>query len=204
MSALVSPSCARPAAPPPSRRSWSVPLQLAAAAQVAYFNASLCSAASLSAPRAQALTHRMFALVDAAHFELVPAPLPTLPPAVECQTLLLFQQLALGLAAPLVLQAVLEARLHEEHQEEREAAGLRRERGLQASFSRRWRAWRTRATPPASWRRAGCWRASCGTARWRWRAAPAAAAAPELPASRVRLRPAPRLCLPCYMGPCLQ
>lgn len=112
-----------------------MPLQLAATAHAARFNAHICSSAPLSSAPAQAMSHRVFMLLDTLHFEVVPVPpLATLPPHVECATLLAFQQLALGCALPLVLQAVWEARQHAAHHAERRAAGLPLERGLQATL----------------------------------------------------------------------
>lgn len=107
-------------------------LQLASTAQVVHFNPHICSSAALSGARAQRLTSAIFGALDSLHFgffpeELVPPP----SPAAQCCSLLAAAQLVLGLAAPLLAQAAVEARLFRWHQAERAAAGLRPETGWQ-------------------------------------------------------------------------
>ena len=55
------------------------------------------------------------------------APLPSI--GEECRTVLAFLQLSLGLVAPAVALACLEARLYVQHVAQRRRAGLPRERG---------------------------------------------------------------------------
>lgn len=118
--------------PLPPRCSWAVPLQLTSTAQTAYFNAHICSSESLSSARTQDFIHAIFGFLDSMYFGFVPSTLvPPPSPTAQCCTLLAAMQLSLGLVAPLVAQAILEASLFRQHQAERAAADLPPEKGWQ-------------------------------------------------------------------------
>ena len=55
-------------------------------------------------------------------------------PAAECETVLGFLHIAIGLLAPLVFEALAETRLFQKQQQRRKALGLPRESGAEAAI----------------------------------------------------------------------
>lgn len=95
----------------------------------------VCAAGPLAEPTAQALTRRTYAALSLLS-HLAPLPMGAanaeLSAEGECAATLRFAQLALGLLAPLGVQAVCEARLWAAHARQRRRAGLPPEQGLDA------------------------------------------------------------------------
>lgn len=97
---------------------------------------TFCSVPALASPAAQAHTHRLYSLLSTLAYTL---PLPVSAfvqpdPEAECQTVLGFLHIAIGLLAPLVCEALAEARLFRQQQRRRRALGLPAERGIDASI----------------------------------------------------------------------
>lgn len=117
-----------------------LPAHLLMALAFARHNADACASAALAAPAAARLTRRVAQALDAVRFWSFPLPPPPLQPAsgsgAECRAVLAYCQLVLGVAAPALAQACLEARLFAEHAEQRARAGLPPERGWQAALCR--------------------------------------------------------------------
>lgn len=96
----------------------------------------VCGGAALSHPAVHAALRRVYRTVQVAAC-LPPLPiaasLPAPPPEDQCTTLVAFFQLGIGLLLPLLWQALTEAWLFQQHQRERQAAGLPPERGIETA-----------------------------------------------------------------------
>lgn len=114
---------------------FSVTVQVLFTLRCSRYCASMCASVLLAAPAAQRLTHRV-ALI------LSPVSIFTLNPCVpsvrdspaECESVLLFLQMAVGCLGPLVWQAAVEAALFHGHQQQRLRAGIPLERGSSAAL----------------------------------------------------------------------
>ncbi|PRW33718.1 ankyrin repeat [Chlorella sorokiniana] len=117
------------------RASIQLPLQLLGLLGLLRHNHVACSGAALAAPAVQQMTHRLFNALEMSRFALQPilgaGPVPVAP-AQECTAVMAFFQVSLGLLAPSLLAASLQARLFQQHQEERLQQGLAAESGWQA------------------------------------------------------------------------
>ena len=96
----------------------------------AAFNTHMCTAASLAHPAAQQQTHRLFRLLEACNYSLVPVA-AEVQPATECAAVLTYFQLAFGLLLPAVAQMAAESALFQQHQKQRRQQGVAPERGWQ-------------------------------------------------------------------------
>lgn len=97
---------------------------------------SICAAAPFVHPAGQKQTRQLYRLINALA-NLLGSSIPTAGPspaaaepthAARCASLILWLRLCLGLLAPLLHEALGEARLWRQHQAQRRAAGLPRER----------------------------------------------------------------------------
>ena len=105
-------------------------------------NPAVCAVPALSggSPAADEATHAVAgALRLFLGFPGPPAPYgpPRPDAATDCRTVLAYLQLGLGLVAPALVLLVLEARLHQQHAEQRRHARLEREGGVQAALCER-------------------------------------------------------------------
>lgn len=117
----------QPARLPLCSCSLSVLSQLILVVTATRFDRHICTAASLCHPAAHRGIHRIYrAAASTACLTPLPLSVALAEPgaAVECTTLLAWVQLCLGLLAPLLWQAVTEARAFQEHKQERRQAGL--------------------------------------------------------------------------------
>lgn len=130
--------CALDNRPPPPLAvccSWALPVQLAISLAHVRHAPAFCATAPLQSPATQHLLQGAYAMLDVLTSALVPFGRTLLgqPPAQkQCATVLAHVQLALGLAAPALVQAVIEVRLFMEHQLQRAEAGLPLETGPHA------------------------------------------------------------------------
>lgn len=102
---------------------------------------SMCASAKLAAPAATRLTHSLTTLLSPLSLLSMHPGSITLArggkppdPRVECEALLRFLQLSVGLFAPLLWHASTEASLFAEHQRQRRHARLPPERGPSAAL----------------------------------------------------------------------
>jgi hypothetical protein len=127
--------------------SISAAVQLALVLASAPYTPSLCAAAPLAHPGTQHITHQLYSVLNLlAGMVALPVAPPPVPqsPATECATLVTWLRLGLALLAPLLYEAVSEARLWRLHQVQRRHAGLAPEPGgLLAAVYRAawWLAW---------------------------------------------------------------
>jgi hypothetical protein len=116
------------------RLGWSILAQAVLVGTTMPHARHVCSATALSHPAVHAALRRVFhgAQVAACLTPLpVSATLPDPPAEDQCTALVTFFQLGIGLLLPVLWQVLTEARLFQQHQRERRAAGLPPERGLE-------------------------------------------------------------------------
>lgn len=100
-------------------------------------NAGVCRALALAHPAAHQATRGLFRALDCAAMAVsLPIALPNLRADADgaCGTVLAWLQLACGLLAPLLWQAIREAALYARHKQQRYQEGLPPERGFDAAL----------------------------------------------------------------------
>lgn len=102
-----------------------------------------CGCAALTSEPLRQLFHGAFVMLNSLTTLLLLPSTPCIaalegtPPAGQCAAVLSYLQLSLGLVAPALAQAALEARLFSQHEAERQCRGLPPERGAHARLYRR-------------------------------------------------------------------
>lgn len=112
--------------------SWSLPLHLLVVTCHRQYSGVACSSAALNGPAAQPTTAALAKVFSMMKLHpAMPPPAAMQPtPAEECHLVLTSLQLMLSLAVPALVQAAVEARLFQRHQEQRQQHGLPLERGI--------------------------------------------------------------------------
>ena len=132
-----------------------MPIHLAINLAVAPAIPGLCRSSVLQHPPMQRVARRAAQVLAMVGRLAPPRPGTTLsallPPGTDvCAAVVTFLQLAIGLAAPALLQAAAEAAAFERHQRQRHACGLAKEAGLRASCYQTLHAFTTGLSLPAA------------------------------------------------------